>query len=41
MMEVTAKRKDAAGGWEYQLKDTNGFGYGNGTWVAQKELRDA
>ena len=41
MMFITAKRNDAAAGWEYQLKDTNGVGYRNGTWVAQEELRDA
>ena len=41
MMFVTAVHNDAAQGWEYQLKDTKGDSYRGGTWVAEKDLRDA
>jgi len=41
MMYVTRKRNDAAQGWEYQLKDTEGFVYRNNAWVAEEELDEA
>jgi len=41
MMYITRKRDDASRGWEYQLKDTEGFVYNNNIWVAEEELDPA
>lgn len=41
VMHVTEKRYDAARGWEYQVKEPDGIGYGNGSWIAEKDLKDA
>lgn len=39
IMTVTAKRYDEPNGpWRYQLNDSKGNSYSNGTWVLQDRL---